>query len=69
MSLVEVLAKRAMEFRMDDAQIRIVGSIKLSDAESDALAKLLEHIEAESWDLGYDDAMIDTLAPKKGGGK
>lgn len=64
MSLSEVLAKRAMEFRMSDEHIRALGNLKLTSVESDALTALLRYAEEESWNGGYDDAMMDTV-PKK----
>lgn len=65
MSFPEILAKRAMEFRMSDEYIRALGNLNLSDTEIEALTALMKNVETESWDAGYDDAMIDTLAPVK----
>ena len=69
MSLVDVFTKRATEFQMDAGQVRALGAITLSPEQEEALTVLISKIEAEEWDSGYDDAMIDTLAPKNGGGK
>lgn len=64
MSLSESLAKKAMEYRMDDAQIRALGNMAFSKEEEDSFAVLLQHLEAESWDSGYDDAIMDTQVPR-----
>lgn len=68
MSLSEVLAKKAMEYRMEDLQIRTLGNLNLSENEAEALTALLKHIEDENWDLGYDDAIMDTTHAKPLGG-
>lgn len=65
MSLSEVLAKRAMEFRMSDAHIRALGKLSLTETEESALTTVMHHIETENWDAGYDDAMMDTIPRKE----
>lgn len=65
MLLSEGLAKRAMEYRMEDAHIRALGNLKLSEEEQAALVAFLACVESENWDAGYDDAMIDTIATKQ----